>query len=730
MTQLPNHPDSRREYEHLQRTRDEIDRATREARALLNLADDDEAAATIDISAADMEVQAQMALIRLDHLRKLGLAAGQAYFAHLDFLPDGERPETWYLGRWGVLGVNADPVVVDWRSPVANLYYSGQLGRVDYEAPDGRVAGELTLKRMLTVRDRDLISLFDSGLVSQEAYLQEVLGSVSSDRLKEIVTTIQAEQNRVIRQPLNTDLMVQGIAGSGKTTVALHRIAYLLYAHQNILHPENMMILAPNPLFLSYISQLLPDLGVERVRQTTFAEWCVKAAGKAFPKFRISDRLEDNLTIDGGERERRAVPVRRKGSLEMLNALDLYLEALPERVLPAEGLKMGPFEVIGRKELEDMFLVQYSHYPVHRRTEELKKPVKRRVVALCEKLREHYETMTQDRLNILLNTLPDGPERRGSATRLFAARDKRFDEIEQKKTEFLKQWPRLFVIPDPVELYLRFLEQWDPETYEATAAYAGGKTIRAEDLAPVLLICAALYGLKTETFKHIVVDECQDLSPFRLAVLKRYHPTATFTLVGDLHQGIHADEGIRTWESWIGPVFGGQGILCEMKVSYRSTMEIMELAGKTAAKYPITGVSEGEPVLRHGEEPRIITVKTENERIGEIVQQVNGYLQDGYHSIALIEKTRKQADALYRKLKDRLPVRLMKEDDSEYQGGVLILPASMVKGMEFDCVVLCDASAANFPDDEFHDRVLYVLLTRPLHRLTVLSRGPLTELLQ
>ena len=730
MTQLPNHPDGRREYEHLQRTRDEIDRVTRETRALLHLADGEDASVKVDISSVDTEVDQQIALIRLDHLHKLELAAGQAYFAHLDFLPDGEKPETWYLGRWGVLGTNADPVVVDWRSPVANLYYSGQLGRVDYEAPDGHVAGELTLKRMLTVRDRELISLFDSGLVSQEAYLQDVLGSVSSDRLKEIVTTIQAEQNRVIRQTLNTNLMVQGIAGSGKTTVALHRIAYLLYARQDVLHPENMMILAPNPLFLSYISQLLPNLGVERVRQTTFADWCVKTAGKVFPKYRVSDRLEENLTIDSGERERRAVPVRRKGSLEMLNALDAYLEALPERVLPEDGLMMGPFEVIGRKELENMFLVQYSHYPVHRRAEELKKPVKRRVTALCDKLRERYEAMTQDRLNILLNTMPDGPERRGSATRLFAARDRRFEEIEQKKTEFLKQWPRLFVIPDPVELYLRFLEQWDRETYEATAGYAGGKVIRAEDLAPVLLICAAAYGIKAEPIKHIVVDECQDLSPFRLAVLKRYHPTATFTLVGDLHQGIHADEGIRTWESWTEPVFGGQGTLCEMKVSYRSTMEIMELAGKTAARYPISGVSEGEPVLRHGEKPRMITVNTENERIGEIEKQVNGYLADGYHSIALIEKTRKQADALYKKLKDRLPVCLMKEGDSEYHGGVLILPASMVKGMEFDCVVLCDASAANFPDDEFHDRVLYVLLTRPLHRLTVLSRGPVTELLE
>ena len=269
---LPSHPDAADEYQHLQQTCDIIDLEIREVEELTGA----KAGVSMDVRMKEdpdqqEEVAMQLFQAQLDRLRQLALASGQAYFARLDFTPSGGVPETWYLGRWGVLDpAGLRPVVVDWRAPAANLYYSGQVGPMAYEAPDGKIRGELTLKRMITVRKRQLVSLFDSGIAAQESYLQDVLGSISTDRLKDIVSTIQSEQNLVIRHPLNSHLLVQGSAGSGKTTIALHRIAFLLYTCRDSLKPENMMILAPNPLFLSYISQVLPDLGVERVVQTTF----------------------------------------------------------------------------------------------------------------------------------------------------------------------------------------------------------------------------------------------------------------------------------------------------------------------------------------------------------------------------------------------------------------------------------------------------------------------------
>jgi len=363
---LPEHPDAAEEYDRLQQTCDAIGREIHEMEALTGA----KAGECMDVQMEEdpdqqEEVTIQLFRAKLDRLRQLSLASGQAYFARLDFIPAGQAPERWYLGRWGVLDpVTLEPIVVDWRSPAANLYYSGQIGPMDYEAPDGRVCGELTLKRMLTVKGRQLEGLFDSGIVSQEKYLQEVLGSISTDRLRDIVSTIQAEQNIVIRHPLNSSLLVQGAAGSGKTTIALHRIAYLLYAFRDTLKPENMMILAPNPLFLSYISQVLPDLGVERVVQTTFEGWCRMGMGKRMPGICRSGRLEKNLTLSPEEREKTGKVLRIKGSLAAMQKLEGFLDELQKRILPAGGFRLAGVPLMDTRETEQVFLRDLRHFPL------------------------------------------------------------------------------------------------------------------------------------------------------------------------------------------------------------------------------------------------------------------------------------------------------------------------------------------------------------------------------
>ena len=229
--------------------------------------------------------------------------------------------------------------------------------------------------------------------------------------------------------------------------------------------------------------------------------------------------------------------------------------------------------------------------------------------------------------------------------------------------------------------------------------------------------------------KHIVIDECQDFSPFQVELLKQTNPAATFTLVGDLYQGIRSDEGIRSWDEWTGPVFRGRAELKQLTVSYRNTVEIMELSQTVAGRYPIPGVCETKPVLRHGEMPRIVRAENEKERLALITGQVRAWQREGYHSIALIEKTAEQARKLFRAVGKELDARLLSETDADYSGGVLILPAGIAKGMEFDCVGICDASADNFPDEEFLCRILYVMMTRPLHRLCLWHRGEPSPLL-
>ena len=703
---LPDHPDA-------------IDREIAEVEALTGA----KAGECMDVRMEedpDEQVQVTMNRLRyqLDRLRQLSMASGQAYFARLDFTPSGQKPETWYLGRWGVLDpVTLNPVVVDWRSPAANLYYSGQIGRMDYEAPDGRVEGELTLKRMLTVKQRELISLFDSGIVSQEAYLQGVLGSVSTDRLREIVTTIQAEQNIVIRHPLAEHLLVQGAAGSGKTTIALHRIAYLLYTFRNSLKPENMMILAPNPLFLSYISQVLPDLGVERVVQTTFEGWCREGMGRRMPKILRESRLEKNLSLTGAEREKTGRILRMKGSLATMKKLEAWLEHLQETVLPPNGMKMAGVVLLDRPEMERIFLKDLRYFPLEQRISELRKIVRKRVQGAVSLLKDQYAANAEQIAGRIRSGMREGAQRQQKLRELYETRDRRYREIDARAEAYLNGYREKFTLPDLAGLYRAFLEECAPELITEN------DSLRQEDLPMLVMICRAVFGLKTKPMKHIVIDECQDFSPFQVELLKKVNPAATFSLVGDLYQGIRADEGIRSWDEWKGPVFDHRADLKQLTVSYRNTVEIMDLAQAVAARWPIDGICETKPVLRHGEEPRIVRAQSEKERLALIRDQVRAWQAEGYHSIALIEKTAEQAGALFRRIGAELGARLLSETDAEYRGGVMILPASIAKGMEFDCVGVCDASAESFPDDEFLCRVLYVMMTRPLHRLCVWHKG-------
>ncbi len=729
---LPDHPRAGEEYLRLQKTMDTVEREISEVEALTGAKAGEHSSVQMKEDPSQQEeVALQMFQSRLDRLRQLSMAAGQAYFSRLDFIPAGQKPETWYIGRWGVLDpVSLDPVIVDWRSPVANLYYSGQIGPMDYEAPDGTIRGELTLKRMLTVRGRELISLFDSGIVAQETYLQEVLGSVSTDRLRDIVTTIQAEQNRVIRHALSPNLLVQGAAGSGKTTIALHRIAYLLYTLRGSLFPENMMILAPNPLFLSYISQVLPDLGVERVIQTTFEGWCRSCMGKHMPRLLRESRLEKNLSLSPAERMRIGEQIRFKGSLSLMKKLESWLEKLRERIVPARDLKMAGVSLIDRAEMEDILLRQFRFYPLENRISEMKKIFTKRVRSAEEYLKRRYGEAAEQHVNELLARTKSSPLRQEKIRALYDLRDQRYREIEERSARRLGEYRSLFPPLDLLGLYGEFLQSLGEEEKTAeTLEMLEHKTVRKEDLPLLVMICRTVFGVKTPPLKHIVIDECQDFSPLLLSLLRLSFPAASFTLVGDLYQGIHADEGIRSWEEWIGPVFEGEADLTQLTVSYRNTVEIMELARSVAAKYPVPGVGDTRPVLRHGRAPEIIRADGEKDRIRRIRDQVLAWRREGFHSIALIEKTGKRARALHRMLEEDTGARLLTESDTDYEGGILVLSAGLVKGMEFDCVALCEASRELFPEDEFLCRLLYVSMTRPLHRLSIFHTGELTPLL-
>jgi len=732
MTRLPDHSQSREEYQHLQQTCTIIAQEISKLEAETGVgAEERRVVAAPQDATMDELVALDIFRMKLDHLRQLGLAAHQAYFARLDFTPTGGTPETHYLGRWGVMETPAfDTVVVDWRSPVANLYYSGQLGQVSYDAPDGQVRGEMTLKRMLTVRDRELLALFDTGLASQDAYLQSVLGQVSSDKLREIVTTIQAEQNQVIRHPMRTSLIVQGVAGSGKTTIALHRIAWLLYAYRETLRPEQLMILAPNPLFLDYISQVLPDLGVERVMQTTFFGLCAQLLGKAMPKVQAVTRLEDKLEADAAAREQVGAVLRRKGSLAFKAQVEAFAAQWQQEILPKEGWVFGNVILFTQEELSAIFLRQLAPFPLRARMDEMKKYLRRRLKQAAQQMKQQLEALAQRRLEDLLRRLPDGPERRQRVARLLESRDLRLREVDEQAAAYLKAYPSLWPDLSLTSVYACFLRRCEDDAMQrATLPYLEKGQAQLEDLPALVTLGKALYGVRPLPIRHVVVDECQDFSPYQVQLLREVTTGATFTLVGDLMQGVHEEEGIRSFAEWTKPVFHGEVALHQLTTSYRSTVEIMERASRVAAHHPVPGQLCARPVLRHGEPPRLYPCGSEADRIARLAELAQGWMQEGYHSIAIIEKTRTQANKTWRALKRLLPVRLLREGDTDYAGGLLVLPAALAKGLEFDCVIAGDCGASVYPDDAFLCRVLYVLMTRPLHHLALVYTGAPSPLL-
>lgn len=676
----------------------------------------------------------------LSQVKTLKLSAKKPYFTRIDFTEDGGQNETFYIGKYGVTETKTlKSMVIDWRAPLANLYYSGQLGRVDYTAPDGKVQGELTLKRQFDISDGVLNSIFDTDIVSQDAYLQSALNAMTGDRLKEIVTTIQAEQNYVIRHPLRRSLVVAGAAGSGKTTIALHRIAYLLYAFSQQLRPENMLILAPNPLFLNYIAGVLPDLGVENVKQTTFIRLVADWLENIFPKVNQEDRTERILNAPEDEIRTFTTQAQFKGSLRFMALLDAFLDDYEASFSPEDGISFGPVELYSKEEMDRFLLVDEKPFPMQRRVQEFKKQLTKRANAAARQLSAFY-TRESDRRSALIRESEKDPEQlKMKLRRLYETRDERIKQAQDAVKPFIKETIQNLPTLEPLSLYRLFLEgilassngEAERLTAESTLDLINRKKpLTPEDVAPVAYIAMRVTERKKFDIRHIVIDEAQDFSPFEFALLTRMMPQATFTIVGDLMQGIHAWRALTDWRSLTDNLFMGTSSMHSLITSYRNTIEIMNAALRIARRRPTPHQTEVRPVERHGETPVFEAFRTQNEGISRINEIIRKWRSEGLTTIAVIERTEKDARKLASLLAPDTNASFLDVDDSAYSGGVSVVPAASAKGLEFDGVIIANADEKSYPDRDLDARLLYVCMTRPLHRLHVMYKNTLTPLLK
>nr|WP_276357902.1 3'-5' exonuclease [Cohnella sp. YIM B05605] len=641
--------------------------------------------------------------------QRLALLGTEPYFGRLDFREKGRpEPNPLYIGKRGLdRKESGEPYIIDWRAPVASLFYSFTSGvePVSYEAPEGTIEGDVHRKRNLQIRDRTLQRVVESyvrggeNLGVSDEFLLYRLGERKDNRLRDIVSTIQSEQDKIIRAPRNLAMIIQGAAGSGKTTVALHRLAFLLYQYKEQMKAERMIIFAPNSMFLDYISGVLPELGVGNVRQTTFADWALE---KLEDTVRLAEQTGEGARWFSVGRERPAIdddrtPERFKGSLRFKEWLTEELDRFERDYLPDADFEAWERRTLPARQIREWFDVEYRHYPLAVRRE--------RLVARINRW-----------LEMQLKEIGDAKIRKD-----------RTKTGRQRLKAYEKKLPAADAYSFYRSLFDRKADGLPPEIAERTNAYMKKGAAKPEDLPALLWIRLRFRG-REETFDHVVLDEAQDVPPLQIAVLNEMMSEPSFTILGDLAQGIHAYRGIRRWEELAAVFPEDRNAYHELRMSYRSTLEIIEFANRILP-FTETSLPPAQPVFRSGDPVKIVETLTDAEKIRYITEFIAEGRGRDMQTIAVIARTDEHCRRLAGELeRTGLEVRLIAEGQTRYGGGVSVVPVYLAKGLEFDAVLIADADDAHYAADPQDAKLLYVACTRALHRLTLLYEGTLTPL--
>ncbi|MCT4563963.1 MAG: UvrD-helicase domain-containing protein [Maledivibacter sp.] len=689
--------------------------------------------------------------------KKLGLlkrAKNKPYFGRIDFRQLGKDEfEPFYIGKTSLVRREDDKrLIIDWRAPIAGLYYSGELGEAMYTAPQGLIMGDLELKRQYEIEDRQLVNIFDKGLTPMDEFLQKALWQKKDNRLKDIVTTIQGEQNDIIRADKGDVVIVQGVAGSGKTTIVLHRIAYLMYTYKDILKPENILIIVPNNLFLNYIGDVLPDLGVEEITQSTFEDIAVKLLEGEYTFVDSEDKLLKLLDYDSFSfHQRRNIKFFSsfKGSTLFKEILDNFLEDFINTLVPPIDLKINDYIIYSYTDIKKMFYKDYSYLPVSSRIERIRKYFKQTLNERIDSLKDRINGKYNGLVSEIKKLRSDEKELRKKLIEIYDERDRLLNSIDSNIQPSIAKYFKMWGDIKTEDLYRELLTDYahldkycNGELEEGHINFIieyskrifDGEYFEREDLPPLLYMKNKLMGLSLKKrFSHIVIDEAQDYSPLQMMILKELSSNNSFTIVGDLSQGIHSYRGIDNWNDIINNVFKNRKInYLTIKKCYRSTMEIMNFANEVIRKLNKPDITLAEPVLRAGEKPYIIQKESKEAIINEMAKNIGILQNEGHRSIAIICKTSIHSNEVYKKI-NKFQVRdvqLIIHKDIEYKGGVVIIPSYLAKGLEFDAVMVYDCSKDIYFNDELHTKLFYVAITRALHKLYIYYREEPSELIK
>lgn len=622
----------------------------------------------------------QHGMARLEKARK------KPYFGRIDFQdPRLSFLESYYIGRVGISDEKAEPVVLDWRAPISSVYYENSTGPCSYTvSSEGTFSIDLKRKRTYEIENDHLKDFFDSDVVANDELLTKYLAKNKKAVLGEIIATIQQEQNLIIRRSPKTNLIVQGVAGSGKTTVAMHRISYILYNYEEDFRPEDFYIIGSNRILLNYITSVLPELDVYGIRQMTMEQLFIRLLYEDWDeeKYMVHtiDRADEKNSIKGGS--------------GWFFDLENFCRTYEAEQIPREPVRL---EKTGTLLLDAEYIDNYC--------------------------REQSTLSMEGKMCMLNEILLAKFENEVSGKEVtFPAREKKALKRKYEKYFGDGKWRGSIF-----DLYLQFLEQ---QAEKGKAVEVPENSFDVYDLAAL----AYLYKRIKENdpvreASHVVIDEAQDFGMMAYQVLHYCLRDCTYTIMGDTSQNIHFSYGLNDWEELKKLILTGTydafGVL---RKSYRNTVEISDFANEILrhgdfAIYPV------EPVLRHGTTVQKEAFADEAALLAAGVQKIKAWQEQGYETIAVVCRDEAEAAATARKLKKYVPVVEEDLETAEFGEGVMVLPVAYTKGLEFDAVLLLDPTEEKYPENDGQVKLLYVAATRALHELAVLYTGKLTGIL-
>lgn len=674
-------------------------------------------------------------------VKTLGRLKNSPYFGRIDFSEEGDSTtDSIYIGIASFMDENDEEFLIyDWRAPISSLYYDYPPGPAQYETSLEKVTGVIELKRQFVIRDASIKSMFDTGVTIGDEMLQEVLGNNADTQMKSIVATIQKEQNQIIRNEKSKLLFVKGVAGSGKTSAAMQRIAYLLYRYRNIIKSENIMLFSPNPMFNSYVATVLPELGEENMQQATFQEYLHSRIGKRFQLEDIFSQMEYLLAKrEDPDYLSRIESIRYKSGLEFKELIDSYAKRLSGEGLIFSDITFRKRVLFSKEELYGYFYSLDSSYSIPNRIqlmkEKLRKELKRKVKQeqKAEWVEEEIQFLDKDeylqafkeiqqKKEFTENSFDDYDREKKVLSRMLVTKRFKpvFNAVKTLKFIDLKAiYRQLFLVPHNSNLQ----EYWN-EISDLTVQTIDKGFLFYEDATPYLYLQDLIEGRKSNTgIRHVFIDEAQDYTPFQFAFISKLFPYSKMTLLGDLNQAVYS-----------GPT-GSETILAEdalgieeketilLSRTYRSTRQIVEFT---------RGLIEGgemiEPFNRNGEKP-VVTVLKGMERISSAINRgIQELKEAGHRTIAVICRTEAESQEAFKSIDPNFDARLIQKGTIAYEKGISIIPAYLAKGIEFDAVIIYNASAYT---DEGERKLFYTACTRAMHNLHLFASGAPVPLLE